>query len=163
MESPLLQLVQQFLDGLEQIQSELLELFEVKRRSLIQGNVEEIHRLNDRERNCATRLQGLLSLRNKILSRVREQEPEIQSLEILAQRFQHLPGWVQVLVRIRASNDTQARIRQASWTHWIISHRCYNHYTEILDLIAHQGHKEPAYSRNPHQTVTGGTMLDASI
>ena len=163
MESPLLQLVQQFLDGLEQIQSELLELFEIKRRALVQGSVDEIHRLNDRERNCSARLQGLLSFRNRILTKIREQDAGIQSLEQLALRFQHLPAWDLILERIRKSNRTQAKIRQASWTHWIVSHRCYNHYTEILDLIAHQGHKEPAYGQVPHQSVTGGTMLDASI
>ncbi len=163
MESPVLQLVNQFLEGLESIQTELIDLFEIKRRALVQGDVDDIHRLNGRERECAVRLQGLLAFRNRILSKIREQEPAIQSLEELALRFQHLPGWDRVLERIRSSNRTQGRIRQASWTHWIISHRCYNHYTEILDLIAHQGEKEAAYSQVSHQTVRGGTMLDASI
>lgn len=163
MESPLLSHVEQFLQGLEEIQSELEDLFEVKRRVLVQGHAEEILRTNDRERNCAARLHVLLSFRNRILARVREQDAGIQSLEEAALRFQFQEGWSRIPARIRKIALTQAKLRQASWTHWIISHRCYNHYTEILDLIAHHGHKEPAYSQVPHQTVTGGTVLDASI
>jgi len=163
MESPLLRLVNQFLDALEQIQAELVELFEVRRQALIRGSATEMQRLNEREQEYGGRLQGILAFRNRILAKLNERGENFQNLEQVVSRFRDVPEGREVLTRIENSKRTQAQLRQASWTHWIISHRCYNHYTEILDLIAHQGQKEPGYSERPHQTVTGGTMLDTSI
>jgi len=162
MESPLLEQVKQFLDGLEEIQSELTELFELKRRALINGRASEIETMNERERDCAARLQSLLGFRNRILTKAYGVDARKGTLELISVRHQGIRGWEGVLERIQASKETQEKLRQASWTHWIISHRCYNHYTEILDLIAHQGNKEATYSPVPHQGVRGGAMLDAS-
>ena len=53
------------------------------------------------------------------------------------------------------------KLQQESWVHWIISHRCYNHYTELLELIAHGGHRAPTYGdRTP--SAAGGALLDAA-
>ena len=163
MESPLLEQIRQFLDGLEQIQAELLDLFAVKRRELLRGSARELERLNERERDCAARLQSLLGLRNRILTKAGESHSKNASLERLVMSYQGVPGWDDALERILTSKRIQQQLRQESWTHWIISHRCYNHYTEILDLIAHQGNKELTYSTVPHQGVQGGAMLDACI
>jgi hypothetical protein len=63
--------------------------------------------------------------------------------------------------RIMQAQQRTARLQHESWVHWIISHRCYNHFTELLELIAHGGHPAPTYGDKPTAAV-GGALLDAA-
>ena len=47
------------------------------------------------------------------------------------------------------------RLRRQSWSHWILAHRSYHHYTALLEIIAHGGHKPPTYSESP-SSASGG-------
>jgi hypothetical protein len=63
--------------------------------------------------------------------------------------------------RIMQSQSRTARLQHESWVHWIISHRCYNHFTQLLDLIAHGGRPAPTYG-DKVSAATGGALLDAA-
>jgi hypothetical protein len=63
--------------------------------------------------------------------------------------------------RIMQSQQRTTRLQHESWVHWIISHRCYNHFTELIDLIAHGGHPAPTYGEKT-SAATGGALLDAA-
>ena len=64
--------------------------------------------------------------------------------------------------RILRAQQRTAELQRESWIHWIVSHRCYNHYTELLDMIAHGGALAPTYGDKPSTTTSGGALLDAA-
>lgn len=159
--------VRNFLDQLEAVQEELLELFVLKRTALITGDLATISSLQTREIDGSKRLQGLLNVRNRILNEAGRQIP-VKTLSELADFCVARPpqedatAWEEIQGLIGEAQERTARMRHESWVHWIVSHRCYNHYTEVLDLIAQGGVPSPTYG-NQSRPVTGGTLLDASI
>lgn len=163
MASPLLQDLLRFLSSLEQAQQELLELFDKKSQALSKFQGDELIRLSEGERDLGLRLQALVSQRNRLLESAGKEGMIASSLTVLAGAIgDELRD--ALYQRIRAAEDRSARLRHESWIHWIISHRCYNHYTELLDLIAHNGHKAPTYNERAQGGAgVGGAILDASI
>ena len=154
--------IEQFLTALEQIQGELLALFVQKRKALTESKNVELVQLSATESQAAQRLQALLAKRNRLLEQARRQGFKIDSLTGLAAALaggkpDHLTE------RLEQARDAAAALRHESWVHWIISHRCYNHYSELLELIAHCGEQAPTYSDRACTTTTGGAILDASI
>src|SRR5579871_1096000 len=146
--SQLLEETRQFLAALEVVQAELLELYAVKRVALTQADCKQLIQLSAQESEKAQRLQSLLSQRNRLLERAR-------SSGVPADSISHLSGMIAgnereaLQARFERAQQTIVRLRHESWVHWIISHRCYNHYSEILELIAHCGQKAPTYSNRP--------------
>lgn len=156
-----------FLQALEEAQEELLALFTAKRRALDQFQSEELVRLSQQEEQSAARLQGLVRARLELLNRARGAGFVVESLLELAGAIGKTVGEARVLAAIRlltsriiACQERTARLQHESWIHWIISHRCYNHYTELLELIAHGGHRAPTYGQ---QAAAGGALLDTAV
>ena len=67
--------------------------------------------------------------------------------------------------QIERIQELAKNLRRESWIQWIIAHRTCSHYSEIKNLIAHCGEKDPIYSRdqNEEQIISGGAIQDASI
>lgn len=159
--SQLLDEIRQFLTALETVQAELLELYAVKRTALTQANCEQLIQLSTQEAQAAQRLQILLGQRNRLLERAKAQGLPWDSISALSAA---IAGSERDALQTRFERAQQAivQLRHESWVHWIISHRCYNHYSEILELIAHCGQRAATYSNRPGTTTTGGAILDAS-
>jgi flagellar biosynthesis/type III secretory pathway chaperone len=157
----------QFLTSLEQTQQELLTLFGAKRQALNRFQSEELIRLSGREGQLSARLQELVQERSELLKQARDAGFAVESLQEFAGAIGKTVGDSRVLRaielirgRILESQRRTARLQQESWVHWIISHRCYNHFTELIDLIAHGGHRSPVYGDK--LATTGGAVLDAA-
>src|SRR5579872_3469009 len=158
----------QFLTALEQTQQELLTLFTAKREALDRRLSAELIRLSIREGELTGSLQELVQERTKLLIKARGAGFAVESLLELAGVIGRTFGDSRVLRavelienRIIQSQLRTTKLQQESWVHWIISHRCYNHYTELVELIAHGGHRAPTYG-DKTPSAAGGALLDAA-
>jgi len=164
----LLHELSQFLTELEQTQQNLLTLFSAKRAALDRRLSVELLGLAAQEGELTGKLQELVKERTKLLNQARGAGFVVESLLELAGVIGRTVGDSRVLRaielienRIIQSQQRTVKLQQESWVHWIISHRCYNHYTELLELIAHGGHRAPTYG-DKTPSAAGGALLDAA-
>ena len=164
----LLHEISQFLTALEQTQDGLLELFSAKRKALSSFQAEDLMRLAGVEGELAARLQKLVKERADLLLKARDAGFVVESLLELAGAIGRTVGDARVLRaielirgRIVQAQQRTTRLQHEGWVHWIISHRCYNHFTELLDLIANGGHPAPTYGEKAPMAA-GGALLDAA-
>jgi hypothetical protein len=165
----LLHELSQFLTDLERAQENLLALFTAKRKAIDTFQSEELIRLSAREQELAARLQELVKARMVLLNKARDAGFVVESLLQLAGAIGKTVGDARVLraielitLRIMQSQNRTVKLQHESWVHWIIAHRCYNHFTELLELIAHGGHPAPTYG-DKSPTAAGGALLDAAV
>lgn len=156
------QAIRIFLTQLEGIQGELSALMAEKRVVLTDINNDDITRLSEEERTLISRMQRLLGERRKILEFAQQHKLPSESLLHLAKVVAGDDRDV-LIERIEQAQVIAAQLRHESWVHWIISHRSYNHYTELFDLIAHCGQQSPTYHDGENHSHSGGALLDASI
>jgi hypothetical protein len=145
-----------------------LTLFTAKREALDRRLSAELIRLSIREGELTESLQELVKKRTELLIKARGAGFAVESLLELAGVIGRTVGDSRVLRaielienRIIQSQLRTTKLQQESWVHWIISHRCYNHYTELIELIAHGGHRAPTYGEKTPSS-TGGALLDAA-
>jgi hypothetical protein len=168
MASTLLPDLAKFVTALEETQQALLALLTEKRRALDTFDSKGLVRLSEEESVLAGRLQGLVARRGELLEQGRRAGFTGDTLLELTGAIGKHQGDARIRAalemlqaRLRRTQQRTAELQQESWVHWIISHRCYNHYTEMLELIAHGGHPAPTYGdRLP--SATGGALLDAA-
>jgi len=162
MHDSLRQAIVVFLDRLEAVQAELAALMAEKRIALTEVKGEALRRLSADEAVLTSRLQELLGKRRKILEFAQQNNLPSESLLHMVKVIggEDLDNLV---ARIERAQVRATELRHESWVHWIISHRSYNHYTELLDLIADCGQQSPVYYDGENTSRTGGAMLDASI
>lgn len=158
----LLKAVDLFLTQLEAVQGELSALMTEKRSAMTQIMGNDLARISADENVLITRLQKLLRERHRILEFAQQHDFPAQSLlhlvKAIASRTRD-----DLIARIEQAQKTAAELRHESWVHWIISHRSFNHYTELIDLIAHCGKPSPTYHEGDDNSRAGGALLDASI
>ena len=160
----LLEEVRQLLPELEATQSEFADLFVNKRQALVAARSAELLRIADSEAELANRLQAHLGRRQKILLQAKRAGlPSDSIVELVARIAGDLRE--QLELQIERIRDAANSLRRESWIQWIIAHRTCSQYSEIKNLIAHCGEKDPIYSRdtNKEQNFSGGAILDASI
>ncbi len=164
MSHELLQDIESFLTELDRVQDGLIALFAIKSRALHDFQAETLVRVAAQEALLARELTTLLERRRALLERARAAGLPDESLQSVAGAI-GTGDQARVLERIGQAKGRSTRLRHESWTHWIISHRCYNHYTELLDLIAYHGKRAPTYAGRFQAAggATGGAVLDASI
>lgn len=164
MSTPLLEEVRQLLPELEATQSEFADLFVNKRQALIAARSDELLQLADSEAELAKRLHAHLGRRQKILLQARRAGLPSDSIVALVA---HIAGDLQEQLesQIERIREMAKSLRRESWIQWIIAHRTCSLYSEIKNLIAHCGEKDPIYSRDKskEQKISGGAILDASI
>lgn len=159
----------QFLTELEQTQENLLALFAAKRKAINSFQSDELMLLSEHEKELAARLQEQVRARMALLVKARDAGFVVESLLQLAGAIGKTVGDARVLraielitVRIIESQNRTVKLQHESWVHWIIAHRCYNHFTELLELIAHGGHPAPTYG-DKSGVATGGALLNAAV
>ena len=120
--------VRSFLDQLETVQEQLLELFVLKRGALVAGDVAAVSSLQNREVDGSKRLQALLGLRNRILTEAGRHIPVTTLADLadfcLARTAEpEAADWRDIKTRIELARERTARMRHESWVHWIICTR----------------------------------------
>ena len=151
--------LERFASALIEAQQALLNLLRSKRAALSASDLSALAALREPEIEAAKRLQSLVAWRAKVLEAARNQGRDVDTLTDLAQSF-GAPGAVAV-ARFEESRRLAAAIQQESWVQWVITNRCCNFYTELLELIAQGGSKPPTYNE-ASWSRHGGAVLDAS-
>jgi hypothetical protein len=162
MSAELMSKVRQYLVALEQAQTELLELLSVKQAALTQADHQQVQRLSEAEAQILQRFQGLIAQRSRFLDVLRRQGLPADSIAA----FVAAAGGserAELEERLAASRARGARLRHETWVQWVIAHRCYSHYSELMELIAHRGERPPTYSDAFGSRSGGGAILDAAV
>lgn len=162
--SPLREELGRLATALLEAQQEFGVLFAAKTVALRELDRQKLVELSTEEQDLTARLQGLLRQRRNLLHRA-------GGLGFAADSLVKLAGAIgseesgPLLAQLRKVEENAARLRHESWIHWIISHRCFRHYSELLELIAHRGQQAPTYSERSSKPggATAGAVLDASI
>lgn len=161
MSSMLLNELNNLLTGLEQTQGELETLLSGKTEALANLRTGDLLEISRREEQLSLQLQRVLAQRTKLLQQARSAGvPATSLLQLAGVIGKEVRGRLQE--RIQSARRQAERIRRNNWTHWIIAHRCYSHYTELLELVAQRGEPAPTYTPGKPASYTGGVVLDAS-
>jgi hypothetical protein len=169
MRSTLLPDVVRFLNALEETQEALLAVFTAKRTAIDNLQPEVMERLSLQEGELARRLQTLAGQRAELLNRARRAGmPAATLLELTGAigkterdaRIRSVLAAVEEKIRWAQRRTTE--LQRESWVQWIVSHRSYNHYTELLELIAHGGQAAPTYGAPTGTHMARGVILDAA-
>ncbi|MBN74015.1 MAG: hypothetical protein CME32_32590 [Gimesia sp.] len=151
------------LNDLEPIQKKLLELYEQKSQALKQVDPERIEQLAVIEEQLTNTLQFILLRRQQLLQTAEQLGLPASSLQEL------LPGLglgievsEPIAERIEVVQQRSQKLRHESWVQWIVAQRSFQHYSQILELIAHAGKKTPTYSGGQNENGSGGAIFDAS-
>lgn len=150
--------IARFLDRLQSVQNELLELYESKRSALTRARASELNAIVERETVLSTQLEEILRERRRVLRAGRELGLPDGSIAELVGAFQN-PA---MEARVADARQRTERLRREGWVHWIIAQRAYKHCTAVIDLVAHRGERAVTYSPQPDTGGTGGAILDAS-
>lgn len=151
--------IEQYVRDLQSAQERLSAVYERKQSALTAAESEQLLEIAQSEAVLTEEFQSLLAERSQILNAAGPQWSD-RNLQELAAFV--APDNASLRQRIERVRHTAHELRTQSWIHWIISHRTYQHYTEILNIIANHGRPSPVYSRDAQPTTTGGAVLDAS-
>ena len=162
MGAQLLDEIRQFLHGLERAQEELSTLYAEKRTALIHGRSDDLMRIAQTESTLADTLKSLLDRRGQILDQARRSGVDADSILTLVGAA---GGDDRVVLepRIQQLRRSADELRRETWIHWIIAHRAYSHYSELLELVAHSGKNSPTYDQKSNEASSGGAIFDASV
>lgn len=149
------------LNDLEPIQKQLLDLYQAKSKALKSVDVGRIEQCGVLEEELTRELQFVLLARGQLLQTAEQHGLPAGTLKELLTAL-HLTEAEPVFQRIEEAEQRSKKLRHESWVHWIVSQRSYQHYSQILELIANAGQKIPTYSRGQNESTTGGAIFDAS-
>lgn len=162
MGAQLLDEIRQFLHGLERAQQELSTLYAEKRTALVQGRNDDLMRIAQTESTLADTLKSLLGRRGQILDQAKSSGVDANSILTLVGAVGG-DDYVALEPRIEQLRRNADELRRETWIHWIIAHRAYSHYSELLELVAHSGKKSPTYDEKSKESSSGGAIFDASV
>lgn len=146
---------------IEPIQVQLLALYAEKSKALKEVDVKKIDQLAAAEEELTRELQFVLLRREQLLQIAQQQGLPSGSLQELL-RGMGVSESAEIFEHINKAHERSQKLRHESWVQWIVSQRSYQHYSHILELIAHAGQKVPTYSRGQNEGGTGGAIFDAS-
>ena len=152
--------LEQFAATLIDAQEALLQILHRKRTALATADLEMMAALQTPEAEAARRLQELVAWRARLLESARRAGHPGETLTELAQAlFGSQPSRLTHL--LKTAQRRAKEVRQESWVQWVITNRCCNFYSEVLELIAQGGKKPPTYHEQAW-AHRGGAVLDAN-
>jgi hypothetical protein len=152
--------LERFAATLIDAQEALLRILRRKRIALAAADLETISALQPQEAEAARQLQTLVSWRARILQSARDAGQSCETLTELAHALLG-PSAGRLTDMLKSAQRLAADVRQESWVQWVITNRCCNFYSEVLELIAQGGKKPPTYYEQAW-THHGGAVLDAN-
>lgn len=162
MAAQLLNDIRRFLRALDGTQERLADVLTEKRTALVEAQADRLEALSQSEQKLVHEMQAHLRRRAGLLQRARENRLPAGSIRELAAGLRG-PDGERLRAQLQQVRERAAELRRETWVHWIVSHRTYQHYGRMLDLIAHRGQAAPTYGGESNRDSSGGALLDASI
>ena len=153
--------IEQFLASLESTQKKMLALCEEKTVLLRQGKMKEIVELSNREAILTREMQLLLTTRQRLIDIACSLGDPVVSIEEIVLQIDDDSAH-RLLQRIQLSKERSHIIRRESWVHWIIAQKSCQHYSELIDIIAHCGKQAPSYAEGILEDRSGSPLLDTT-
>jgi hypothetical protein len=152
------QAIGQLLTELSSAQDELLDVLKDKRQLLVNGEVAGLAAINEREGQVLARLQHCHDERARLLRRAADEGGPVESLR---QRVDRLPAVQAGPIRDRLdSAAARTRLLQHQClTNWVLAQQSLVHLSQLVELIATGGHRQPTYSNGATSCATG-TLVD---
>ena len=149
------------LNELSATQDDLFELLGLKRRMLVESDIEGMQRLEPRERELISRLEACQTQRGELLRRAAEQNLPGDSIRSLTR-------WLPAATRApleRRVEDAAHRSRllnHQSLTNWVLIQRTLIHLSQLLEIIATGGRARPTYGKGAYGN-SSGSLVDQAI
>jgi flagellar biosynthesis/type III secretory pathway chaperone len=152
------QAIGDLLTELSGAQDELLSVLNDKRQLLGRSDMNGLDAIADRERQVLARLQHCHDQRARLLQRSADEGEPAQSLR---DRAQHLPAAQAGPLRERLdSAAAQSRLlKHQCLTNWVLAQQSLVHLSQLIELIATGGRRQPTYSNGATSCATG-TLVD---
>lgn len=148
------------LTDLSAAQDELLEVLKEKCRLLVGGDVEGLEGVNGRELALVDRLQEIHARREGLLALARERGLPAESIRVLASSL--APAERDPLMsRMQQAAGRWRLLQHQSLTNWVLAQRSLIHLSQILEIIATGGRRQPTYRNSHAQAVeASGGLVD---
>lgn len=160
MSESLLAELERFARKLIDAQETLLQIMRRKRTALTTSDLAALEAIQVPEQEAAQQLQTLVSWRGTLLKSAQRGIGRFETLTDLAKSLSPAQS-PPVIALFDQAQRLAIELRQESWVQWIITNRCCNFYSEVLELIAQGGKKAPTY--DPAEWAQrGGALMDAS-
>jgi hypothetical protein len=152
------QAIGDLLTDLSAAQDELLGVLKDKQRVLVTADVAGLDAIADRERAVLDRLQHCHDERARLLKLAAD---EGQPAQTLRQHTDRLPGAQAAPIRQRLdSAAAQSRLlKHHCLTNWVLAQQALVHLSQLVELIATGGRRQPTYSNGATSCATG-TLVD---
>lgn len=158
METPWEDDIAQLLAELSDVQGELLELIDRKRRCLVAADLVALDDLQPREQSIVVRLQACHDRRSELLSRAGSQGLPAGSIRELAAALPSERG--RPLRRQLLESGARWRLLQhQSLANWVLAQRSLVHLAQMLEIIATGGRSRPTYG-NGMVSEDHGALID---
>ncbi|WP_310820512.1 flagellar export chaperone FlgN [Stratiformator vulcanicus] len=152
-----------FLDRIESRQSDFFTHYEEKDAALKASDAKRLLAFAAHEEQLCHELRASALERNQILQAARGGRLPTDSLKDLCESLTDAPANELRRQRIERVGTNAARLRQKTWSHWVVAQRSYAQYSALIDLIAHRGRQAPTYSAGEGEDGRSeGSLMDAS-
>lgn len=151
------------LTELSAAQDDLLALLAEKRRLLVAADGPGMAALQPREGELMRRLQACHDHRGELLGRAAAQGLPGDSVRSLASALPRGAGEKRALSRRfdEAASRTDL-LRHQSLANWVVTQRSLLHLSQLLELIATGGRRQPTYERGTPR-ASGGSLVDEAV
>jgi|GEM_PF-3925374 len=161
MTQDIVQEIRRLLVAFRSVQKRLFSIYAQKNRAMRTSNLEILNRSLVEENRCHIEFQNLMRVRKDLITRANPLAPGAKTLEELVELIGE-EDRDELLGKVKILKTSTANLRSQSWGHWIIARRGFQHYSQILELIANSGKKSPTYERTNRHVHSGGAILDTS-
>jgi flagellar biosynthesis/type III secretory pathway chaperone len=146
------------LSELSAAQDELLDVLKEKRQLLASGNIAGLEEINRREGEVLARLQRCHDERARLLQQAADDGDPASTLRA---RVNHLPAMQAAPIRQRldAAESRTRFLQHQCLTNWVLAQQSLVHLSQLIELIATGGQRQPTYSNGAPSCATG-TLVD---
>lgn len=139
-------------------QSDLLSLLDEKRHLIVARNTAGLAELAPREEAIIVRLQACQTSRRDLLERAAGQHLPSDSIRSLAKVLPE-PARAEMAGQVEEASRRFRLLSHHSLTNWVLIQRSLLHLSQLLEIIATGGRKNPTYGK-AESTRSGGSLVD---
>lgn len=146
------------LHDLSATQSDLLSLLDDKRRLIIARDTAGLAELASREEAIVVRLQTCQQKRRDLLELAASRRLPSDSIRSLAKALPE-PARAEMVEQVEEAGRRFRLLNHQSLTNWVLIQRNLLHLSQLLEIIATGGRKNPTYGK-VEPARTGGSLVD---